>query len=364
MQIDFSSIIKKLGLLNDDIEIFYNLNFINTKIEFKKSKILVILRDHMSTDDIFLPIDQRTPLPIERLEKVANKHPDKKFFVINNCLNMHPKENNLFFISWAPEWITNPANDYRNIIPLDQKKLSGERIWISFNNNRRMNRYLSSMYLLGRKFEKFGYLSLDPTEILENNSWDSWLGWWAFNDHSIMMDVEEYFPILKSGFYKIKQKIGYVERKYVAGVSTPKDNSKNFKDYLLSMYQNALVEVINETVWFPDAGGIISEKYLNSVYGKNFPIIVSVANSVKNIRNMGFDVFDDIIDHSYDEILSPTKRLISALELNERVFFDFDYINHCWNACQERWNANIALAKTIENTAEKRLLSQLKLILQ
>ena len=57
MQIDFSSIIKKLGLLNDDIEIFYNLNFINTKIEFKKSKILVILRDHMSTDDIFLPID-------------------------------------------------------------------------------------------------------------------------------------------------------------------------------------------------------------------------------------------------------------------------------------------------------------------
>lgn len=363
MRINFSSIIKESGLFDDDTEIFYDLDFKEALPKFTKSKILIVNRDHLSNHDIFLPIKQRDLQPIEHLKIIANNHPDKKFFVINNCLNMQSDERNLFFISWAPEWITCIANDYRNTIPLDQKNLSGQKIWISLNNNRRVRRYLSSMYLLGKGFEKFGYLNLDPGEILEHESWDSWLEWWRYNDHPIIFDIEEHFPILKSGFYKIKQKIGYIERIYSTDTSTPKNNSANFQEHLLPLYQNSLVEIINETIWFPDAGGIISEKYLNSVYGKNFPIIVGVADSVNSIRDMGFDVFDDIIDHSYDEIPSPTKRLISAFKLNERILCDFNYTKHCWDSCQERWTSNVALAKTMENTAKKRLENQLKLSL-
>jgi hypothetical protein len=358
MLIKFIPLIHKSGVLDshsseiiDDFDYFQESNF-------KKSNIVLVTTDHLSNQNIFVPKEQRELSTVDVIKNIADKHPDKNFLIINNCLNMPENKKNLHFLYWAPEWITNYRNNYQTVEPLHVKKLSGSCTWISLNNNRRIHRYLSSMYMLGNNFEDFGYLSIDSSEIEEHDTWESWLSWFEYNEQPILEPIKYYFPILKKGFYKIKNNIGFQKKIY--GLSTPTNNGQNFQDHLSLLYQDSLIEIINETIWYPDSGGIISEKYLNSIYGKNFPILIGVVKSIKSIRDLGFDVFDDIVDHSYDDIVDPAERLIAALDRNKKLLTDFDYSLSCWNSCQERLTQNVLLAKQIENRANDLLCTVLK----
>lgn len=357
MKINFFSAINDAGIDIVDTEIIFLSDDLIRKC-FNKPNIVVVTIDHLIKDDLFLPINQRKSQPVEVFKKLAEENPDHNFLIINNCLNMPLPEKNLCFLSWAPEWLSNPKNDYRQIDPLSRKNLSGNNIWICLNNNQRVHRYLTSMYILGNNLEKSGYLTIDPWEISQEESWKTWLWWWEYNDHCIT-DIQDYFPVLKKGFYKLKNNVGYKKKEYLPSF-TPNNNGKNFEKNLSLLYQDSLTEIINETVWQPDIGGIISEKYLNSVYGKNFPVIIGVANSIQSIRDLGFDVFDDIIDHSYDTISSPTVRLIQALERNKKLLCDFNYTKKCWESCQQKMVQNIHLAKEIENKSGNLLVESLK----
>jgi hypothetical protein len=63
---------------------------------------------------------------------------------------------------------------------------------------------------------------------------------------------------------------------------------------------------------------MLTEKYLNSVYGCNFPILLVSVGSIRLLRDIGFDMFDDIVDHGYD--LAPNDcRVEMALESNRPV---------------------------------------------
>ena len=53
----------------------------------------------------------------------------------------------------------------------------------------------------------------------------------------------------------------------------------------------------------------LTEKTFKTILLSQFPIFVAPANTVRCYRDLGFDAFDDIIDHSYDLELDPRKRL-------------------------------------------------------
>ena len=91
--------------------------------------------------------------------------------------------------------------------------------------------------------------------------------------------------------------------------------------------------------------GVIAEKYLNSIYAYNFPIFIAVPGTVSYLRNIGFDVFDDIVDHSYDKIQDPVLRLVTAINANIKLF-DKDYVIPVWELNKDRFNSNILYAKS------------------
>jgi len=49
------------------------------------------------------------------------------------------------------------------------------------------------------------------------------------------------------------------------------------------------------------------------------PVYISQCGYVKQIRKLGFDLFDDIVDHSYDDELDPNKRIRLAVDEVERL---------------------------------------------
>ena len=205
MQIPFSRILRQVGIPGDDCQVINGISNFLISDNFHKKNVFVITHDSIADLNLFLPLDRRKMQPIESIRFVAHANPGTNFFIINNCLNLGAPTANLHFLSWAPEWITNPFADYRDTDPIEGKKLLTNKVWISLNNNRKVHRYLTAMYLLGAGLDRHGHLRIDPLEMYNHDSWDGWIYWWHYNDHENIKDIEQYFPILQKGFLKLKQ---------------------------------------------------------------------------------------------------------------------------------------------------------------
>jgi hypothetical protein len=123
------------------------------------------------------------------------------------------------------------------------------------------------------------------------------------------------------------------------------DNVTNFKTKLADYYRETFVEIITETS-FTEQCYLITEKTLNSIYGMNFPILMCGKGSVELLRQIGFDMFDDIIDHSYDTIDNPIDRIYTAISNNTRLLTDNQYVKDLWVANKARFEQNVQVAKT------------------
>ena len=64
------------------------------------------------------------------------------------------------------------------------------------------------------------------------------------------------------------------------------------------MFLSSAISLITESLRFEKAA-TFTEKTIYSVLGLTFPIWVGGYNQATEWKNIGFDVFDDIIDHSY-----------------------------------------------------------------
>jgi hypothetical protein len=62
-----------------------------------------------------------------------------------------------------------------------------------------------------------------------------------------------------------------------------------------------------------------TEKSIKPFAWGQIPIFVSHANSLQKIRDFGFDLFDDIIDHSYDTELDPIIRIKLCVDQLEKI---------------------------------------------
>jgi hypothetical protein len=78
-------------------------------------------------------------------------------------------------------------------------------------------------------------------------------------------------------------------------------NCENEHNYLrlLPVYGDADINVVTETI-YEERPGIITEKTLFALMSLQVPIFIGYAGMIDHIRSLGFDVFEDIVDISYD----------------------------------------------------------------
>jgi hypothetical protein len=93
-------------------------------------------------------------------------------------------------------------------------------------------------------------------------------------------------------------------------------NSKNYQGLLQrSVFEPTCVSLITEPAYY-ERETIVTEKTMMAMYGGTVPIWVGGWRIADYLRNTGFDVFDDIIDHSYQSLPDPADRVDQALQLN------------------------------------------------
>jgi hypothetical protein len=183
--------------------------------------------------------------------------------------------------------------------------------------------------LLGLDFEKYGTISFDK-RYAQAPTWLERVSWNLTDSQ-----IETIKPVLMQGYNKLKTIDLENSLSAVEAIYTQKlDNAKNFDLHLRSLYQDHFVEIVVETQFNVPFFGA-SEKFKNSVYGCSFPIVLGGYGIVKFLRNLGFDMFDDVIDHSYDCIQDPLDRLCAAINLNQlfryydNIFLRIHLVNNC-----------------------------------
>lgn len=91
------------------------------------------------------------------------------------------------------------------------------------------------------------------------------------------------------------------------------ENLPNYMN-LLYVYKSAPINIVTESQYDPPTG-IITEKTQMAIAAQQIPIIVGHKGIVDQCRRMGFDMFDDVVDHSYD-LMDNEHRWKAALDLN------------------------------------------------
>ena len=90
---------------------------------------------------------------------------------------------------------------------------------------------------------------------------------------------------------------------------------------------------------------MITEKTVMAVYAGTLPIWAGGWRLPDAMRDLGFDVFDDIVDHSYSTLADPVARLDQALIKNQRLLTNFDLVRDFIAANQSRLQHNVDLVE-------------------
>jgi hypothetical protein len=141
------------------------------------------------------------------------------------------------------------------------------------------------------------------------------------------------------------------------------DNLGNFENRLRSLYQNSFVEIVTESSFAPSCF-ILTEKTAHAFYGCNFPIILSGSGAIAHLREIGLDVFDDVVDHGYDLIENPFDRIVTAIDANRRLLTDCDYAKKSWKDCESRFENNVKVMRNIYSYYEQRTRQKLSAVLE
>jgi len=273
---------------------------------------------------------------------VASAYPNTNFVMVMGLENIHKEiqGKNIQIIRLGTQMLEQ-KNEYQQLQPEIDKNFTSPKTFICLNRSPRQHRINLVSYLLGLDLETFGIISF--SDLHSQPSWDQRVSWELTKKQQFTKK-----NILCQGYNKIKdlslrQTIDVVDSIYQTEFV---NNVKNFDTSLRYHYKNSFVEIVSETFFNTPHFGI-SEKFLNSVYGCNFPIMIAGQGAVKFLTNIGFDMFDDIVDHSYDDIADPLDRLCASVDRNRKLLSDVNLVKQLWQNNRQRFLKNVDFVKNV-----------------
>jgi hypothetical protein len=123
-------------------------------------------------------------------------------------------------------------------------------------------------------------------------------------------------------------------------------NCENYQSFLQKeVFEPSCVSVITEPAFF-EKESILTEKTIMSIYSGTLPIWLGGWRCADALRKFGFDVFDDIVDHSYQNMQDPFDRCYYAIQRNLHLLQDFDCANEFVQKNRLRFESNLQLLKS------------------
>ena len=302
--------------------------------------VIIFTNDHWGDGGMYLQqslFSNDTLISI--LKKFAIENFDSKFLIFSTVFNLATEFlecPNIRIMYWGPDAFRDNRNTHLLRSPESTKNIESTYHWIMLCMMMREHRILAMLFLLGQNLHHSGLIKANqPTRLTSQDSIDRYLELFGIKYMSAEVKDSPRSHIYQTGFELVRNNQGFESN---CRHDYSPDNGKNF-DALRPFYRNSLIEIIVETLFFQETG-LVSEKFVNCIYGFNFFIALASSGYVDHLRQLEFDVFDDIIDHGYDRITDPYVRLESAINSNRKILEDKKFAQEQWIKCQTRMQYN------------------------
>lgn len=289
------------------------------EIDFQSKVVILNIMDLM--------IDQDDNTAIQEIKKFCEDHPEQNFIIFNLHLNLKNELNlpNLYLDTIIPTGFTEKLNH------CEKKEITNK--WLSLNSDTKLHKVMTVSYLLSKDYYDNGNITFrfDVAPVVTYHKYK--------NITSMPQALRSSFS---RGYGRFKRK-DFNLLKIRNFDQTDDRVANNYNVNLLPVYETTGVEIITGSMFFEKTPAL-SEKELQSIYAKNFPIYINGPGIVKGIKELlDIDVFDDIIDHSYDEIEGHFERLTAAIDRNEHLLNGSTNIQELWLDNQKRFEDNCSI---------------------
>jgi len=200
--------------------------------------------------------------------------------------------------------------------------------------------------------------------ILDNVDWSLVNGWEVrsedlgfyynvFNEEDINSLSEEI-----NYFQSIEQKKSRYEEEYTWFDDREHTNGVNWNEtYVTATYENSYFNISTETEFRTEVIHI-SEKSFKAFYAMQFPLVLASPNHIAEMKkHFDYDWFDDVIDHSYDSVLSHRDRLYKFVEEVKRINDNKEFFIEFYKNNKQRFIDNHEKSlKWSSNPADKNFL--------
>jgi len=278
-----------------------------------------------------------------------NENPEL-FFIFEDCLGFENKDNlNFIFLNNIFIWAVSDLLYFNFAKPQLTKKILNKNFTF-LSNNRRPHRALISCWI--ENFAKdldFNYSSL---AVVPNMLEELTL------HNSATLDTTK----------TLKEKFLFTSNCLQSKPGDPSNRIRyrnNFQNFLNTrvLYENTALSIVSESIFYENSF-MLTEKSLNAWLEGHMIIWPAGWKSAHYVKELGFDVFDDILDHSYQHIDNPVDRTLQALELNKNIIFNKSLQEQFYNDNIERFQHNIDLCYSIDTLVDNSLKLNDPLLLQ
>jgi hypothetical protein len=228
-----------------------------------------------------------------------------KFF---SCFNKNPKRHR-----------------YSLLLALDYYKLLDDVNWSLIGKTHSVDRNVFYNFLPESLWEKIDFTKFENIELKES---DYEISKGYFNS-DLSVNNKDFPKILKGGGAS-------------GGLMLPE---------FINTFVNNYFNIVTESIFEDFTQTIhITEKSVRPFYFYQFPLILATHGHVKYMKeNYGFDFYDDIIDHSYDDEPNQSKRIGMIIDEILRINNNKEFFVNFYKNNKERFENNKKIVESLSN---------------
>jgi len=200
------------------------------------------------------------------------------------------------------DWVTWQNNAVVELQTVEQRYGSqANRVIVTHWNHNLANYYSGPVNLIELSSHNYSTaMSLQQTWPIWNSILQSTKSGWQclngrFDRHrQRAVDILQHWP---NGTLSYGTRINLDQASYANYFEC--NNEQNFIR-LMPIYSQHAVNIVTETIYRDP--GIITEKTMMAMAAEQIPIVIGHRGIVQDCRDLGFDMFDDLVDTSYDTL--------------------------------------------------------------
>ena len=168
----------------------------------------------------------------------------------------------------------------------------------------------------------------------------------ALQKHNLVTDTYSLYQSPVTGYQNrfwtgpgTENKTGYANNNDLKNIEIYYHYLKN------NVYEPSYVSLITEPGW-NDHSVTMTEKTLFAFEAGTIPLWIGGYQQAKQCKALGFDVFDDLVNHSYQHLTDPMERMTVAIESNLTLLQDLDQLKKIYVNNHHRLLSNRQLLRS------------------